>query len=463
MGKPELGSCDQVVSPRSLAERLKAEANGHAAPIEGTTASFMAERFAPEVAPLGANDADLDAPPGKMPEESTLRGLITAPAEQTSPVRWALLAILVFVALAPAIALAALYWRGAIDVPAWAEMLGEPRNGQAPEVQQASIASMAAPETVLPKRDIELPSIALSLPDMIAAEAGKEAPFAIGLDEMDQLPARSILTIRGLPEGTSFSSGRPYGATEWTLRPDEIGDLRLVLPATASGERALSVELVAADGRMIATASTKLEIADDPKVAVIRRPEDTARIDELMAHGRKMVEVGYVAGARGYFRRAADAGSAEAAFALGATYDPSFIEEIGGQGIKPDVRQARIWYERATALGDKDAHAQLMELAKTEAVAMQTPGAAEAPAAAQAANAPSSAEAREAEWVEVSGAVNVRSAPTSQAEAIKVAEQGTRYQATGRQGRWVQVTDPKTSEVGWIYSRYVAPSEAPSQ
>jgi uncharacterized protein YraI len=65
------------------------------------------------------------------------------------------------------------------------------------------------------------------------------------------------------------------------------------------------------------------------------------------------------------------------------------------------------------------------------------------------------------EWVEISSPVNVRSAPTPQSETIKVAEPGKRYQATARQGSWVQVTDPTTSETGWVYARYVAAADAP--
>ena len=43
----------------------------------------------------------------------------------------------------------------------------------------------------------------------------------------------------------------------------------------------------------------------------------------------------------------------------------------------------------------------------------------------------------------------------------QVAEPGKRYQATARQGSWVQVTDPTTSETGWVYARYVAAADAP--
>ena len=49
---------------------------------------------------------------------------------------------------------------------------------------------------------------------------------------------------------------------------------------------------------------------------------------------------------------------------------------------------------------------------------------------------------------------NVRSAPSSTAETIRMAEKGAKLRVTGRKGNWVQVTDPATSEAGWVYSRY---------
>jgi Bacterial SH3 domain len=465
MGQAESALSEQIGPPRSLAERLRAEVNGTAPSIEVTTATFMAERFAPDVSLLAANDADADgdAAPEPTPDEIDQTHLLQPALERASRGNIAVLVALTALALVPTLALGALYWRGAIDVkplrqmvtqatasattPAAATLAAATTSAGStplPVVQEAAVAPMS--ETVLPKADIELPPIGLALPDSISAEAGEETPFAIAIDEADTLPSRSIIAIRGLPQGATFSSGRPYGETEWTLRPDEIGDLRFTLPATASGERSLNVELVAADGRTIASASTTLRISSEPDAAAKQVAEDGPRIDELMAHGDKMIEVGYLAGARGYYRRAADAGSGEAAFALGTTYDPAFIREIGAQGTKPDMAQARQWYERAEELGDKDAHAKLLELDSRPAVETKP-----APAAG------------DPEWIRISGTVNVRSAPTPQAETIKVAQQGARYQATGREGRWVQITDPKTAEVGWIYDRYAAPSDEPGR
>lgn len=514
MGKPEFSSSEPYLPPKTLAERLKAQAqaNGHVEIVEIEAASFMAERFAPDLQTLAANDEETPSEPMAEP------GPAVEPAPQ-QPRRPSGLILVAFalVALVPVIAFAALYSRGALSVASLNAVIGEDRaepTAQAvqtpqavqpapsvaqptpPTVQQppqaAQQAGAATPavsetppasETILAKRDIELPPVTLTSPGSVVGEAGKEAAFAISLDSAENLPPRSIITIRGLPEGTSFSAGRPYGETEWSLRPDELRGLRLKLPASASGRRALSVNVVAADGRMIASSSTRLDVAPDPKTALILRPEDTARIDELIAHGRKMVDVGYFPGARAYFQRAAEAGSAEAAFSVGLSYDPSFIAEIGAQGIQPDVKQARIWYERAKALGNKDADAKLLALSKAEAAVEATPAApepkpAEVPVVPvvttpQPVVEPSTPQPSETgaanpdpanpEWVEVSSPVNVRAAPTPQADTINVAEPGKRYQATGRQGSWVQVTDPATSESGWVYARFVAASEPPNR
>ena len=75
------------------------------------------------------------------------------------------------------------------------------------------------------------------------------------------MPARSIIAIKGLPQGSKLSSGRPYDQTEWNLKPDEIGDLHLILPGNASGEAKLTIQLVATDGAILADAATVLKMS----------------------------------------------------------------------------------------------------------------------------------------------------------------------------------------------------------
>ncbi len=67
------------------------------------------------------------------------------------------------------------------------------------------------------------------------------------------------------------------------------------------------------------------------------------------------------------------------------------------------------------------------------------------------------------EWVALVGYANVRAAPSSNADTLRVAEKGAKLRVTGRKGNWVQVTDPATAEVGWVYSRYIETAQAPAR
>ncbi len=481
--------------PRSLTERLKAEANGHAAAAEDLTPSIMAlgngdgtGEPAPSVVTCGNGSSDAPAPPLKArrngPDDATPSLMARrfapdgipedrhvqvdaplAPAVQTRALApWGmhvLIVVLVLVALVPSTTLGAMVWLGMLPAP-W--MRGLPHDGAPSAIEQASVTATLAPATTLPKQAIEVPAVELSAPDSVAAQAGQEVPFAITLDGTDALPARSIIAVSGLPVGASFSEGRPYGETEWTFRPDEIGDLKLLLPSSARGQATLKVQLAAADGRMIASAETTLKVAPDPKAALVLRSEDATLTTDLIAHGNKMVGVGYFPGARAYFGRAAEAGSGDAALAMGETYDPDFIAKMGAQGIKPEPDQAIAWYERARALGAAGAADKIaaLKLAAKEAAPDSDPPPPLTTGDAQAATDTAASvdgvapDGAAAELVELKGFVNVRENPSPNAATVRVMDNGTKLRVIARKGGWVQVTDPATAETGWVYSRYVA-------
>jgi hypothetical protein len=92
-------------------------------------------------------------------------------------------------------------------------------------------------------------------------------------------------------------------------------------------------------------------------------PQLTAgELTTLMARGRRFIESGDFSSARPVYRRAAEAGYAEAALALGETYDPVTLRERGVVGLVPDVKKAREWYERARELGSLEAPTRLDRL-----------------------------------------------------------------------------------------------------
>jgi hypothetical protein len=163
----------------------------------------------------------------RLPDQTT-----PLPSLKLSVIR-ALVAGLVLAALIPNLMLGAILWRGAVDIP----------RSKSPMIT-ANDKPIAPPSAV--------PTPVLSSPPSLEASPGADITLPIALDGTDGVPARSIIAIRGLPQGSKLSSGRPYDETEWNLKPDEIGDLHLILPSNASGESKLIIQLVAIDGAILA-------------------------------------------------------------------------------------------------------------------------------------------------------------------------------------------------------------------
>src|SRR6476620_9165386 len=183
----------------------------------------------------------------------------------------ALVAGLILVALIPNLTLGAIFWLGGINAPWFRPATHPPNESSGPAAQSA------------------VPSPVLSSPAMLEATAGGDITFPIALDGTDGVPARSIIAIRGLPKGSKLSSGRPYDETEWNLKPDEIGDLHLVLPSNASGEAKLIIQLVASDGAIIAAAATILRMptnfAANIPASNIQTEQTGAQVSEQRTQG----------------------------------------------------------------------------------------------------------------------------------------------------------------------------------
>jgi hypothetical protein len=91
-------------------------------------------------------------------------------------------------------------------------------------------------------------------------------------------------------------------------------------------------------------------------------PLDADEIAMLLKRGKDALSTGDLAAARLLLRRAAEGGSAEAALALGATFDPVMLRRLGAIGAAPDAAQARQWYQKAVALGSTAASQPLAQL-----------------------------------------------------------------------------------------------------
>jgi TPR repeat protein len=90
---------------------------------------------------------------------------------------------------------------------------------------------------------------------------------------------------------------------------------------------------------------------------------DPEEIKLLMKQAEQFIGSGDVVTARIVLQRAAEAGDADAAVALGATYDPVALANLRVAGLGANVEKARIWYQKAESLGSTEATRRLAILA----------------------------------------------------------------------------------------------------
>lgn len=127
--------------------------------------------------------------------------------------------------------------------------------------------------------------------------------------------------------------------------------------SSAASEAPSKVQTAAVPPTQPASSSIAKQSAPRPPVA----PDDS-EIAMLIKRGNNLLKDGDFAAARLLFERGANAGSAEAALALGSTYDPLVIKRLGAIMVRPDVENARKWYQIAADRGSADAKLQLANL-----------------------------------------------------------------------------------------------------
>jgi hypothetical protein len=121
-------------------------------------------------------------------------------------------------------------------------------------------------------------------------------------------------------------------------------------PARPSGDETAGM-LPGEPGAQVGSASKASRVLD---------PEE---IKFFMKQGEQFIAAGDVVTGRIVFQRAAEAGDANAAMALGATYDPTVLAKLGVAGLGADVEKARTWYKKAESLGSTEATRRLAILA----------------------------------------------------------------------------------------------------
>lgn len=230
-------------------------------------------------------------------------------------------------------------------------------------------------------------------PRLVADGAVMESNDEILIGAVAEGPTENAsAVVSGLAPGTLLSNGTPWGSTGWIVPAGELAQTVIRPPKGFQGVMEYSVTLKRADNTVIDQKNIRLDwnpkeeilnapsqlqpkpvqttsisrasaFAAEPPAATPPAPEmDSEELSLILKRGEKMLLSGDLAGARLLFRRAADAKSSEAAYALAATYDPIVLKKLGVLGPGPDIAKARDWYEKAKEYGSKEAPKRLEEL-----------------------------------------------------------------------------------------------------
>jgi TPR repeat protein len=233
----------------------------------------------------------------------------------------------------------------------------------------------------------------ISVSAAIVAQPASQAPLSIQIGPPEALPANSFVRVRGLPPSISLTEGHAIGPGSWAIPLFGLSALKANIPAGVSGRSEIVISLVAVDGALLAEATAALVVGpaamlappDQKRANAVSPPspvpairpersaqpaprppelsaEEKSRAEKLVAHGERFLSQGNIAVARQYFQRAAEAGFAQGAIRLAATYDPAELARLQAQGVVPDRAEARKWYERARELGAPEAEERLARL-----------------------------------------------------------------------------------------------------
>jgi hypothetical protein len=240
----------------------------------------------------------------------------------------------------------------------------------------------------------------ISIAASIAMEPASQTALPIRVGPAESIPRNSFVRVRGLPAMAALSEGHSIAPGAWAIPIAALPNLKITLPQGAAGRSDIAVMLVAIDGSVLAEAKATLVVAAapaaggrpprdtaPPATATILRatpmpgaaepsartedapagptpmtPEDRERALRLMKKGDDQLQEGNVSAARLLYERANEAGLAEAAMALAATFDAAELARLNVRGVAADRNAARRWYERARQLGARDADQRLRRL-----------------------------------------------------------------------------------------------------
>lgn len=207
----------------------------------------------------------------------------------------------------------------------------------------------------------------------VSGPPGQSLPIDIKLPP-DNGELFRVIMIRGLPENFKLTAGVSLDDA-WAISPAEASRVALVSPDDYRGEFSMEVLFIRGNGESREQQIVNVRIGPDMgsrsastgSAEVTKEPQKPSIPPELQKsmfeRASRMMSDGDIAGARLILSYLAKQGMAGAAFAMGQSFDPGFLEGIYVRGGDPsDLAKAREWYRRAADMGSPDAESRLSAL-----------------------------------------------------------------------------------------------------
>jgi len=207
--------------------------------------------------------------------------------------------------------------------------------------------------------------------EAVSGAANAAIPLALSLPKSD---GDRFVRITGLPENVKLSAGVDTGNGSWLLSAGRAEQLTLTAPDRFTGMFTLNAQLLGSDARTPLSEPVSFEVevagaavaqAGETRTAAVDSQPSPGLADEARSpldQAERLLRAGDVETAREILRTQTGDNNAEAALALGRSYDPRTFTGLTSANASPDATEAFRWYQKAAELGDPNGNSQISEL-----------------------------------------------------------------------------------------------------
>lgn len=251
-----------------------------------------------------------------------------------------------------------------------------------------AIAQSVGPDVSSPQK---VGGAIIQVPDSLPTQPKTDNTIPITIVMADRAQQDCELRIIGLPTAAQLLNGREIAPGAWSIPVSDATQLRLRLPDLTPSQWKITIAVVTPDGGVLARTWSTLLVARAepslPDVEIRRQPTTSASGSDQGAsptavptatgalptgdgdtsvqrpafsaiETKRFLEMGgaqeangNISAARLFYKKASDLGDPAGARALGRSYDPDVLSSRGVVGMSGDAKTAERWYAKARELG----------------------------------------------------------------------------------------------------------------